>query len=157
MNRSILLLLVGALLSPDVARADGAADRVLALVVDRDNPKSDITLAEIKEIFLGKRKEWADGARIIALDLEPGPARDGFSKSALGMDQAAVDQFWVEQKVRGTGSPPKAVSAATAAKLVPKVRGAISYIPLSAVDATLKVLTVGGVLPDKAGYPVTSR
>ncbi len=154
MKHSIVFLAM-VLLSAGDGRA--MAEDPLAVVVDRDNPRSDISISELKEIFQGKRKEWSDGARIIALDLEPGAARDGFNRSVLGMDQASVDQFWVEQKVRGAGSPPKVVNAATAVKLVPRVRGAVSYVPLSQVDASVKVLTVGGVAPDKAGYPIVAR
>jgi ABC-type phosphate transport system substrate-binding protein len=156
MKRSIILMAVALLAAGGAARAE-EPDKVLAVVVDRDNPRSDISVSELKEIFQGKRKDWPDGARIIALDLEPGPARDTFNKVVLGLDQSAVDQFWVEQKVRGAGNPPKVVSAATAVRLVPRVRGAVAYVPLSAVDASLKVLTVGGVAPDKGGYPIAAR
>jgi phosphate transport system substrate-binding protein len=154
MTRSIVFLAM-VLLSTGDSRA--SADDPLAVVVDRDNPRSDISVSELKEIFQGKRKEWSDGARIIALDLEPGPAREGFNKNVMGMDQSAVDQFWVEQKVRGAGSPPKVVNVSTAVKLVPRVRGAVSYVPLSQVDASVKVLTVNGVAPDKAGYPIVAK
>jgi ABC-type phosphate transport system substrate-binding protein len=160
MNRTIVLastaLSLALAAAPAPARAEDPA-RTIAVVVDRDNPRQDITVAELREIFQGKRKDWPDGARIIALDLEPGPAREGFNRAVLKMDQAAVDQYWVEQKVRGTGTPPKAVGPATAVKLVPRVRGAIAYVPLSAVDASVKVLTVEGVAPDKAGYPLVAR
>lgn len=154
MKRSMLFLSLVLL-----AAGDGLAmaDEAVAVVVDRDNPKNDITLSELKEIFQGKRKEWQDGARVIVLDLEPGPAREAFNKAVLGMDQSAVDQFWVEQKVRGAGAAPKVVNAGTAVKLVPRVRGAVSYIPLSAVDASVKVLTVAGAAPDKGGYPIVAR
>ena len=152
MNRTIVFIALVLL-----AAGDAMADEAVAVVVDRDNSKNDITLSELKEIFQGKRKEWQDGARIIVLDLEPGPAREAFNKAVLGMDQSAVDQFWVEQKVRGAGSAPKVVNAGTAVKLVPRVRGAVSYVPLSAVDASVKVLTVAGTAPDKGGYPIVSR
>jgi ABC-type phosphate transport system substrate-binding protein len=154
MNRTIVFIALVLLTAGDgLARADEA----VAVVVDRDNPKNDISLSELKEIFQAKRKEWQDGARIVVLDLEPGPVRDAFNKAVLGMDQSAVDQFWVEQKVRGAGSAPKVVNAGTAVKLVPRVRGAVSYVPLSAVDASVKVLTVAGAAPDKGGYPIVSR
>lgn len=156
MNRTIVLASLALSLAAGPALAEDPA-RVIAVVVDRDNPRQDITVSELKEIFQGKRKDWADGARIIALDLEPGPAREGFNRAVLKLDQAAVDQYWVEQKVRGAGSPPKIVSPTTAVKLVPRVRGAVAYVPLSAVDASVKVLTVEGVAPDKAGYPIVAR
>ena len=153
MNRTIVFVALALLCGTPEALAEDP----VAVVVDRDNPRTDISVSELKEIFQGKRREWSDGARVIALDLEPGPVREGFNRNVMGMDQASVDQYWVEQKVRGAGSPPKVVSATTAVKLVPRLRGGIAYVPLSAVDASVKVLTVGGVAPDKAGYPISSR
>ena len=155
MKRTIVVFLSLLVLSA----ADGLAmaNEAVAVVVDRDNPRNDISVSELKEIFQGKRKDWPDGARVVALDLEPGPVRDAFNKGVMGMDQSAVDQFWVEQKVRGAGSPNKVVNIATVVKLVPRVRGAVSYVPLSQVDASVKVLTVGGVAPDRAGYPIVSK
>jgi hypothetical protein len=151
-----LLALLAALLAPAAPRA-GGPDQTLAIVVDLDNPKTDISLAELKELFNGSRKQWADGSRAIPLDLEPGPLRDVFNKVVLGLDQAAVDAFWVDQKVRGAGAAPKVVAAATAVKLVPRVRGAVAYVPLSMVDPSVKVLSVGGTNPDKAGYPLATK
>lgn len=153
MNRTIVFIAL-ALLS---GAPEALAEDPVAVVVDRDNPRTDISVSELKEIFQGKRREWSDGARVIALDLEPGPVREGFNRHVMGVDQASMDQYWVEQKVRGAGSPPKVVSAVTAVKVVPRIRGVIAYVPLSAVDASVKVLTVGGVAPDKAGYPISSR
>lgn len=144
------LLLIGGLLAAFPAMAEP-----ILVIVDRDNPKTDISLEELKSYFTGKRKDWPDGARAIPLGLEVGaPERTAFLRSALGMSPADYDRWWVDQKVRGQGSPPRLVSTASALKLTAKVRGALAYARASQVDATVKVLTVEGVAPGAAGYPL---
>lgn len=122
-----------------------AAAGEIAVVVDRDNPTAGVSVDELRSIFLGKKKDWADGTRIVPIDLTPGADRDVFNVKVLGKSQSDVDQYWVEQKVRGGEAAPKAApSAALAVKLVAKIRGAVAYVPVSAVDGSVKVLAVGG-------------
>jgi len=153
MNRTLSkLLLVAALaLAAPLARAEP-----LAVVVDRDNPKADVSTEELKSLWLGKRTEWPDGARVVAIDLDASsPLRAAFLSGATGMSPAAYQQYWVDQQVRGAGSAPKTASApASAMKLVARIRGAVAYVPASQVDASVKVLTVNGKRPGAPGYPL---
>jgi phosphate transport system substrate-binding protein len=156
-GRVALAALALALLAPAPARAEGPGD-VIAFVVDRANPTSDVSADELKQIFLGKRKQWPHGARIVPIDLDPGAERDAVTKRVLGMDRGGVERYWVDQKVRGAGAAPKvAPSTGAAVKLVAKIRGAIAYVPLSEVDGTVKVLKIGGVAPGQPGYPVVAN
>ncbi len=146
--------LVAAIFLPALGRAEP-----VAIVVDRDNPKTDASVDELRSLFLGKRTDWSDGARAVPVDLEPGaPAREAFNAAVLKLPQSGVDQYWVDQKVRGAGNPPKTVSSpGSAVKIVAKVRGGVAYVPLSAVDGSVKVLSVGGVQPGQAGYPIQAQ
>lgn len=154
MNARIALLTLAALLLEFASPALALAEPIV-VVVDRDNPKTDISLEELKSYYTGKRGEWPDGARVVPIDLEAGASgRTQFVSQALGMSQAQYDQFWVDQKVRGQGTPPRAVSEATALKLSAKVRGAIAYVPASQVDASVRVLTVNGHAAGSASYPL---
>lgn len=149
--------LAGPLLAGLLAAAGPVLAEPIVVVVDRDNPKADITLEELKSYYTGKRHEWPDGARVVLLDLESGAAeRAAFETAALGMSPTDYDRWWVDQKVRGQGSAPKATSAGAAIKLTAKMRGAIAYVPSSQVDASVKVLTVNGVAPGSAGYPINA-
>jgi phosphate transport system substrate-binding protein len=149
-----LSLAVGVVLPPATAQAEP-----VAIVVDPNNPKADISLEELKQLFLGKRGEWPDGARAVPVDLEAGSAaREAFNAAVLKMDQAAVERHWTDQKMRGAGVSPKVASSpASALKLVARVRGGVAYVPVSAVDSSVKVLTVGGQAPSAAGYPINSK
>jgi len=161
MNRTSLLRAAGLAVSFLLAAAAPAPTRAepVAIIVDKDNPKSDIGLSELRALLLGKRQEWGDGARAIVIDLEPGqPARDAVNHAVLELDQSDVDRYWVEQKVRGAAAAPKvAPTAGSVVKLVARIRGAIAYVPAGLVDGTVKVLTVNGVAPGKPGYPIVAR
>jgi hypothetical protein len=146
------LVTLGALSIPAPARAEAEA---IAIVVDRDNPRSDIGVEELRSLFLGKRREWPDGTRAVPIDLESGTPRPIFCSTVLRMTEADYERYWVDQKVRGAGTGPRSVSSpGLAIRLVARVRGAVGYVPLSRVDGSVKVLTVGGVRPGQPGYPL---
>jgi ABC-type phosphate transport system substrate-binding protein len=149
-------LLIAVMLAATAARAEKT---VLAVVVDKDNPKAEISTDELRAVFLGQQKEWTDGARAVPLDLPANtPERDLFNTVVLDMDQGQVDRFWVDQRVRGTGTAPRvAPTPGSLVKLAGKVRGLVAYVPLNAVDASVKVLKVNGVAPGKPGYPLTEK
>jgi phosphate transport system substrate-binding protein len=158
--RNLLNLALGCALVAGVTLPAVAANaEPVAIIVDPSNPKADISLEELKQLFLGKRGEWPDGARAVPVDQEAGGnTREAFNSTVLKMDQAAVERHWTDQKMRGAGVAPKVASSpASAVKLVAKVRGAVAYVPVSAVDPSVKVLTVGGVAPSAAGYPINSK
>ena len=71
----LTLTIVGGLCAPATALADA---QVIAVVVDRDNPVSDIGVEALRSLFLGKRREWADGTRAVPVDLESGPPHHAF-------------------------------------------------------------------------------
>ena len=147
----LALLGAGGVSMPAPARAQ----QPVAIVVDRDNPRSDIGLEELRSLFLGKRGEWPDGARAVPVDLEAGPLRRAFCATVLRMSEAEYDRYWVDQRVRGAGAGPRTLSTAgLVLRFVARVRGAVGYLPWSRVDGSVKVLTVGGLRPDQRGYPL---
>jgi ABC-type phosphate transport system substrate-binding protein len=148
--RTTVALLALALL-PSLAAAEP-----IAVVVSPDNSLSSVSTEELKSLFLGRRQEWPDGTRVIAIDLaSSSPARAAFDEAVMNMSPSSVESYWVDQRVRGQGGQPKvAPSPAIAVKLAARVRGAVAYVPLSAVDASVKVLWVNGARPGQAGYPI---
>ncbi len=164
MNHSFALLRLAfvaaaLLLAAKGARAQSAEGSTLVVIVDRDNPKTDISTEELRALFLGKKKEWSDGQRAVPLDLEAGSAeRENFNANVLNMDQGEVDRYWVDQRMRGTGTAPRvAPTPESVVRLAGKVRGVVAYVPQRAVDASVKVLKVNGIAPGKPGYPLSGK
>lgn len=149
-----ILLALAASLTCEIAPIAAVAEPI-AIVVDRDNPKSDISLEELRSLFLGERKNWPDGSRAVPVDVDWDSARVTFSRAALQMNKNEVDTWWVDQQVRGHDMAPRVVSSPRlAVKLVARMRGAVSYVPRSRVDSSIKVLTVDGKAPGEPGYPM---
>lgn len=131
----------------------GASAEPLALVVSEQVSLETLGLAELQQLFLGGKLE-AGGKRLLALNLPPGSeARERFDREILGMSPEEVPRFWVDQRIRGKGKPPKIIpSAATLVRLVIKLPGAIGYVPLSAVTPGARVVAVDRALPDSSSY-----
>ncbi len=128
----------------------------IAVVVNRENPKSGLTAEELKSIYLGRRTEWSDGTTAQPIDQAPStPGRAEFLDKVVGMTEEKYAEHWVDQRVRGAGSPPKVATSSTAAvKLVSKLRGAVAFVPLSKVTTAVKVVALDGKIPGEQGYPL---
>ena len=112
----------------------------IAVVVSPENPVSDLTLAQIADIYTGKITNWKDvggnDAEIVLIGREAGSGtRDGF-ESITGTEEAC--QY--RQELTSTGDVIATVS---------QNPNAIGYASLSAVKDTVKALSVDGVAPSE--------
>ena len=122
----------------------------IALVVNKENPVNDLTMEQAAAIARGEIDNWSQlggtDTPIVLVGREAGSGtRDGF-ESILGVEDECV----YAQELTATG----AVVAAVASN-----PGAIGYASLSAVEDTVKALTVGGTACSEAtvldgSYPI---
>ena len=115
----------------------------IAIIVNPENPVSDLTIEQIAALATGETANWADvggnDAEVVFMGREAGSGtRDGF-ESITGTEDACDYQ----NEYTSTGEVVAGVAANP---------NAIGYASLSAVegDTTVKVLTVGGVAPSEA-------
>ena len=113
----------------------------IAIVVHPDNTVADLSLENIKKLATGEITNWSEvggsDAPVVLVGREAGSGtRDGF-ESIVGVEDACV----YEQELTSTG----AVMAAVAAN-----PNAFGYVSLSAVDDTVKMVTVDGVEASEA-------
>ena len=115
----------------------------IAIIVNPENPVSDLTIEQIAALDTGEIANWADvggnDAEVVFMGREAGSGtRDGF-ESITGTEDACDYQ----NEYTSTGEVVAGVAANP---------NAIGYASLSAVegDTTVKVLTVGGVAPSEA-------
>ena len=110
----------------------------IAMIVNPENPVSDLTVEQIADIYTGKITNWSEvggnDAAIVLIGREAGSGtRDGF-ESITGTKDACKYQ----NELTSTGEVIAAVASNP---------NAIGYASLSAVDETVKAITVGGVEP----------
>jgi len=124
-------------------KAQGLTETILALdgiavIVNPENPVSDLDLETIGKIYTGEITNWKDAggndAEIVLIGREAGSGtRDGF-ESITGTEDACA----YRQELTSTGDVITTVASNP---------GAIGYASLAAVKDTVKVLSVGGVTP----------
>jgi hypothetical protein len=131
----------------------GEARIKLALVVGKDSPVSDISLPDLKRLYLGERINSA-GQHLIPLNLVPlTRERSGFDKTVLNMSPDAIARYWIDRKIRGDSGPPKAIdSADLLQRVVTRLEGSIGYTPAGEIRSDVKPVRIDGKLPSDGGY-----
>ena len=122
-----------AALTETVVALDG-----IAMIVNPENPVSDLTVEQIADIYTGKITNWSEvggnDAEIVLIGREAGSGtRDGFESIT---DTKDACQY--RQELTSTGDVITTVS---------QNPDAIGYASLAALKDTVKALTVGGVAP----------
>ena len=129
----------------------------VALVVHPDTPVSDLTLAEVRKVFLGERQYWSANFPVVLLIRAPvARERSVVLKTIYQMSDSQFKQYWIAKIFRAeSASAPKVVySNDMANELVTAIPGAIAFIDTREVRPGAKVIRVDGRLPGEAGYPL---
>jgi ABC-type phosphate transport system substrate-binding protein len=153
----VLLLAVGVLSGSFDARLADGANGALAIVVNRGNPIDDLTVVELRRIFMFDTQMWPNGRKITILLRETGqPEREEAIRLVCRLSGAEYDRHVLLQTFRGSiGWGPRSIRSATAMqRFVFNVPGAIGYVRADEVDGTAKVLRVGGLRPSDPRYPL---
>ena len=137
----------------------------LAVIVSTTWDVEEITLPDLRRLYLGRTTQLAD-TRVICFHLRSGTeSRDAFSLSVLGKSELEMTDYWIQQALTGGRIPPREVtSTEDMVRAVATRPGAIGYVPWSAVQGAageVRVLRVAfegrAALPSDAGYPIRVR
>jgi ABC-type phosphate transport system substrate-binding protein len=129
----------------------------LAVVVNSDTPVTDLSLAEVRKVFLGQRQYWNPKLPVILLMRAPvARERDIALRVIYQMSEEEYTQYWVAKVFRAeVTSPPKSVySNDMQYELVAAIPGAIGFVDARKVHPGVKVVRVDGKLPGEKGYPL---
>jgi ABC-type phosphate transport system substrate-binding protein len=129
----------------------------VALVAHPDTPVSNLTLAEVRKVFLGERQYWSANVPVVLLIRAPvARERNVVLKTIYQMSDSQFKQYWIAKIFRAeSASAPKVVySNDMANELVTAIPGAIAFIDTREVRPGAKVIRVDGRLPGEAGYPL---
>jgi phosphate transport system substrate-binding protein len=135
------------------------AREVYALVVHPSTRVSDLSLADVRRIFLGDQQFWPDGGRVVLFVHGPGtPGRSVALQHVYRMREPEFKRYWIAKTFRGdVAAGPKIVSGDELAKqLTASIPGAVALVRASEVDASVKVVTVDGRAPDAPQYPLAT-
>jgi ABC-type phosphate transport system substrate-binding protein len=152
----VLVLATFSLLGPQRLFAQ-AHDVDVAVVVQPDTPVSNLSLAEVRKIFLGDRQYWTANTPVVLLIRAPvARERDVVLKIIYQMSESQFKQYWIAKIFRAESvSAPKVVySNDMASELVTALPGAIAFVDSRDVRPGTKVVRVDGRLPGEPGYPL---
>ena len=129
----------------------------LAIVVHKDTSVDNLSMNELRNIFLANQQFWPNRSRIILLVRAPqSDERDFVLDSIYQMDEAQFRQYWIAKMFRAeVPRGPKIVfSTDMTIDLVVAIPGSISFMRADAVTDGVKVVRVDGKLPSDDGYPL---
>ena len=154
---TLLALVLIAAAGSFASRVDAQAIEAVAIVVHPDVPVDELTLAELRSIFLAERQYWQDRSRITLLVRAAiAPERDLILTEIYGMSEDRYRQYWIGKMFRSeVASGPKIVFSTDMLRdLVTVIPGSIGFVPVSDVGPGLKIIRINGMLPGDEGYPL---
>jgi hypothetical protein len=112
----------------------------LAVVVHRAR-HAELSVADLAQVYLRRKRFWDDGTPIVPLNLPAGtPLRVAFSRLVLQRSDADLADYWNRQYFYGILPPATLASTAAVVRYVAAEPNAIGYVPLSEVDDSVTVL-----------------
>lgn len=155
------LLLALAIQGQSLADVSDPPNAAVAIVVHADTSVTDLTMAQLRRIFLAEQQFWPDNSRITLLVRAPGAyERELVLDRIYEMNEDRFRKYWIAKMFRAeVPSGPKIVfSSNMAFELVTAIPGSITF--MNSADVTgvnerrVKVVRIDGLLPGEPGYPL---
>ena len=129
-----------------------AAVDVIAMVVYKSNPVEDITLEQLRDIYLGQIANWS----------EVGGEDEPITVVVRGKNsgtRGAFDEIVLDGQEPSSPNLQTAVAASDVAAMVSEDRNGIGYLGFGHFELDIKVIAIDGVLPAEetakdGSYPV---
>jgi len=143
--------------SASAVAQEAVASSAIAIVVHKNTEVDDLSLHELRNIFMANQQFWPDRKRIILLVRAPkSEERDFVLNTIYQMDEAQFRQYWIAKMFRAeVPRGPKIVfSTDMMLELVVAIPGSISFINASEVTDDVRVVRIDGKLPTEESYPL---
>jgi ABC-type phosphate transport system substrate-binding protein len=134
--------LLAATLALSLNATSGMAEVVV--VVSAKSSLTTLTQNQVSDVFLGKSKRFPDGSQAIPVDQAEGsPIHDEFYTAVIGKSAPQLKAHWSKIIFTGRGRPPREASNnSEVKKFLAGNPAAIGYLDKSAVDSSVKALTI---------------
>jgi hypothetical protein len=129
----------------------------IAVVVNKQNPVNNLSLAELRRLFLGEQLFWKGRlAATILMRVSGAREREVALHALFQMNDQEYKRYWVDKIFRGeaSASPAELFSNGFAQDGVASIPGAVALVFWKEVRSKVKVLKVDGHLPGDEGYPL---
>jgi hypothetical protein len=137
-------MLVGLVLLAALGRPAPGADAPpeLDVIVHPSVPAQSLDRASLAAFFSMTRRSWSGALTAVPFNYAPESAlRRSFDSSVMGLAPAEVGRFWIDQRIRGSGHPPRQVTdPAIMLRLVASLKGSIGYVPAGQADRSVRIV-----------------
>jgi ABC-type phosphate transport system substrate-binding protein len=131
---------VSCLLFALLATSSASADERLAVIVNADRA-IELSVEEIGQIYLRKRRFWSNGEPIVPVNRDAGSsARSLFTRVVFGEQARRLAVYWNRQYFRGVLPPATLASDEAVKRFVSREPDAIGYVHASAADGSVRVV-----------------
>ena len=154
---TVLALVTIATVGPIVSTVSAQTTEAVAIVVHPDVDVDNLSLDQLRSIFLAERQHWDDRSRITLLVRAAiAPERDLVLSQIYSMSEDQYRRYWIGKMFRSeVALGPKIVFSTDMLRdLVTVIPGSIGFMPVSQVGPGLKVITIDGMMPGDEGYPL---
>ena len=155
----LALLLSTASLARAEPLAQTASPSMLAIIVHHSNPVDNLTLSELRRIFMLDTQTWPHGRKITVVLREKGQReRVDAIRIICRLSAEDYERHILFRTFQGSVNigPRSILSASAMLRFVYSAPGAIGAIAADQVDASVKVVSVDGALPGDPRYPLRS-
>ena len=143
-------------------RSVEAAGDPIVVIVNNSNPVDNLSLGELKKLFLSDRSRWDTGKAVAPVMPAPGaPERTAFLKIVCGMNDTDLGKYFMQASFTGkSATPPKDVASASAVKsFVAASPGAIGFVKAGdfhgdGSDGGVKAVKIDGAAAADPGYKI---
>ena len=155
-----LFLLAAPFAGPAQTASQPAVPPPLAVIVHPANPVENLTVGELRRIFMLDTQTWPHGRKITVVLREKGqPERADGIRIICGLTEREYDRQVLFRTFQGSVNigPRSIQSSATMLRFVQNAPGAVGYVNADEFDGTVKLLRIDGLLPDNPRYPLRRR
>ena len=134
-----------------------SAEPPTAIIVNEQNPVSNLTLPEVQAYFRDERHHWAPGRpATVVLPAQGSEERASALRALYEMSELAYARYWTARiyRAQSASAPIQVESASMVARVVATLPGGLGVARLPQVPKGVKVLRIDGVLPGEPGYPL---
>lgn len=123
---------------PDITSADN-----LIVIGNKSIPVSKLSHNDIQNIYLGKKKVWANGLKVEMSVLIEGDITNRFLTGYLKKNTHTFNNYWKKQLFTGGGKPPVVFEREKdLVEFVTKTKGAVGYLSSQSTIDNVIILSV---------------
>jgi ABC-type phosphate transport system substrate-binding protein len=128
----------------------------VAVVVNPENPASNLTITELRKLFAGEKRSWASSVPVKLLVRAPGSHEREALLKLLDMSEGEYKRYWASRVMRGEAQAEPLVlpSLGMQREAMGLFDGGITLVAAENVKPGMKVVKVNGRMPGEAGYPL---